>query len=253
MENTLNKKSFGIINANTLRLIACALMLLDHMWATVIPGNNWMTYAGRLAFPIFAFQIVEGFFHTSDVRKYAKRLLFFGIITEIPFNMMIVSSPVYPFHQNAMFTLLIGLLCINELEKLRNSFSGQVSAKQLLIYVLKIAGLLFVSVFGFVDYGICGVLTIILFYAAHCVKWGWAVQIAGMLYINFFALKGLSIPVVIGSAEYLFPTQGFAVLSLLLIWLYNGKKGRSSKVLQYGFYAFYPVHMLVLGMIGMMF
>ncbi|MBR5230540.1 MAG: conjugal transfer protein TraX [Firmicutes bacterium] len=249
MENTLNKKTFGIINSNTLRLIACALMLMDHMWATVIPGNNWMTYAGRLAFPIFAFQIVEGFFHTSDVRGYAKRLLIFALISEIPFNMMLVSSPIYPFHQNVMFTLLIGLLVINELEKLRSSFSGQVPAKQLLICVLKIAGLLILSVFGFVDYGIYGVLTIILFYAAHYVKWSWAVQIAGIIYINFFALKGLSIPVFIGSIEYLFPTQGFAVFSLLLIWLYNGKKGRSSKALQYEFYAFYPVHMLVLALI----
>ena len=46
-----------------------------------------------------------------------------------------------------------------------------------------------------------------------------------------------------------FPTQGFAVLSLIFIWLYNGKKGRSSKALQYGFYAFYPVHMLILAII----
>jgi hypothetical protein len=45
------------------------------------------------------------------------------------------------------------------------------------------------------------------------------------------------------------PTQGFAVFSLIPIWLYGGKKGRSSKVLQYGFYAFYPVHMIILYLI----
>lgn len=69
-----NIKSFGLINANTLRLIACILMLMDHAWATVIPGSDWLTYAGRMAFPIFAFQIAEGFFHTSDFKKYARRL-----------------------------------------------------------------------------------------------------------------------------------------------------------------------------------
>ena len=73
-----------------------------------------------------------------------------------------------------------------------------------------------------------------------------------MIYINIIAAEGLSIPIVIGGSEIMFPTQGFAVLSLLIIWLYNGKKGRSSKPLQYGFYAFYPVHMLVLSLIRLL-
>jgi len=257
MENntTLNiRKPFSGINANTLRFIACVLMLLDHMWATVVPGNNWMTYLGRLAFPIFAFQIVEGFFHTSDVRRYAKRLLIFGLISEIPFNLMFSISPIYPFHQNVMFTLLIGLLCINELEKLRTfPKAGEVPKsaiiKALVFGVLKLLGLLLLSIVGFTDYGGYGVLTIILFYLCHHIKFGWIFQLAGMIYINIFAMKGLSIPIIISGTEFMFPTQGFAVFSLLLIWLYNGKKGRSSKALQYGFYAFYPAHMLVLAAI----
>ena len=249
MENTLtSKKPFGGINANTLRLIACCLMLMDHMWATVIPGANWLTYAGRLAFPIFAFQIAEGFFHTSDVKKYAKRLLIFGLISEIPFNMMYVSSPVYPFHQNVMFTLLLGLLIIWQIDNCRRNFS----AKKALTTALSVCGLLILSVLTFPDYGIWGVLTIVLFYICHGLPFGWVLQIAGMVYINIIAAKGLSIPVVIGGSEFMFPTQGFAVLSLLIIWLYNGKKGRSSKTLQYGFYAFYPVHMLVLSLIRLL-
>ena len=256
--NTLrNKKSFGGINANTLRFIACTLMLMDHLWATVVPGNNWMTYLGRLAFPIFAFQIVEGFFHTSDIRKYAKRLLIFGLISEIPFNLMFSASPIYPFHQNVMFTLLIGLLAINELEKLHTfPKAGEVPKsaiiKALIVGILKTIGLLLLSIVGFTDYGGYGVLTIILFYLCYRAKFSWLFQLVGMIYINIFALKGLSIPIIIGGSEFMFPTQGFAVFSLLLIWLYNGKKGRSSKALQYGFYAFYPAHMLVLAAIALL-
>ena len=62
----LRTKPFGGLDAMTLRLLALGLMLLDHMWATVVSGNMWRTYVGRLAFPIFAFQVTEGFFYTSD-------------------------------------------------------------------------------------------------------------------------------------------------------------------------------------------
>ena len=77
------KKPFGGISAMTLRLLAIFCMLLDHMWATLVPGNSWMTFLGRLAFPIFAFQISEGFLHTADVRRYARRLLLFALLLDL--------------------------------------------------------------------------------------------------------------------------------------------------------------------------
>ena len=55
----LNKTKFGLTAAH-LRILALVLMLLDHLWGTVVPGNDWMTYVGRMAFPIFAFQAAEG-------------------------------------------------------------------------------------------------------------------------------------------------------------------------------------------------
>ena len=60
------------LSASSLRLCAILLMLCDHLWASLIPGNNWMTNLGRLAFPIFAFQVSEGYLHTSDYKRYAK-------------------------------------------------------------------------------------------------------------------------------------------------------------------------------------
>ena len=233
------------MTSNMLRALACFFMLLDHLWASLIPGNNWMTYLGRLAFPIFAFQISEGYFHTSDFRKYALRLFIFGLLSEIPFNLLYSSGMVYPFHQNVMFTLLLGLLSIRALDTARQNLCPKSILKALFI----VAGCLLLSVVGFVDYSAMGVLTVILFYLLRDFPFARLAQFAAMVLLNIIVFDGMTIPVSLGSFSYDFPTQGFAVLALIPIWLYNGKKGRSSKALQYGFYAFYPVHLLILALI----
>ena len=60
------------ITSMWLHILAMAFMLCDHLWGTVIPGNEWLTCIGRISFPIFAFMIVEGYFHTKNIKKYAE-------------------------------------------------------------------------------------------------------------------------------------------------------------------------------------
>ena len=234
-----------IINNNTLKIIAMILMLLDHLWGTIIPGNQWMTLIGRMAFPIFAFLIVEGFFHTSDLKKYMKRLFIFGLISEIPFNLIYTGSIIFTFHQNVMFTLLLGLLIINEIDKLKNTKE----IKKKIIPILKIFLFLLISIIGFVDYGVTGVLTIVVFYLFRGFKLAWIGQLISLilLYIVFF--EGQSVILNIFNHEYFLPLQSIGILSLIFIWLYNGEKGKNNKLIKYLFYSFYPVHMLVIYLI----
>lgn len=238
-------KKIKFINSNLLKILAMIFMLLDHMWATIIPGNQWMTNVGRLAFPIFAFLIVEGFTHTSDLKKYIKRLFVFALISEIPFNLIYTSSWIFPFHQNVMFTLLLGLLCINEINKIKTNKELKIKIKS----ILKIVLFLLISIIGFVDYGITGVLTIIIFYIFKDFKFAWLGQLISLilLYIVFF--KGQSVVLNIFNFEYFLPLQSIGILSLILIWLYNGKRGKKDKLIQYMFYWFYPAHMLGLYLI----
>lgn len=221
----MNKTKFGL-TATHLRILALFLMLLDHLWATVVPGNNWMTYLGRMAFPIFAFQAAEGYHHTHDFKGYCKRLAIFALVSEIPFNLMIFSSPIFPFHQNVMLTLLLGLLACRAWDQRKLGW---------------LALICLAAVLTFPDYGVMGVLTVLMFHALR--DWKWA-QLLMLIAINWFGFEGQQL--VFGSIKM--PIQAFAILAFLPISLYHGEKGPGGKWLQYGSYLFYPLHMLILGL-----
>lgn len=238
-------KKIQFLNSNTLRLVAVLLMVSDHIWATAMSFGNWMTYIGRMAFPIFAFQIAEGFIHTKNFKKYALRLLAFALISEIPFNLFYSSRWFNPYHQNVMFTLLLGLLAIKVIDNLKKDISPKNIGKSLLWLALIAVG----GTLGFVDYGFLGVLTVVMFYLCRGYRFTPILQLIGMILINVVFFEGQVFIFDVFGKTVEIPSQGFAVFSLIPIWLYNGKKGKSSKVLQYGFYAFYPVHMLILYLI----
>ena len=236
------RKSIRFLDSNMLRALACILMLCDHMWATIVPGNEWLTWIGRLAFPIFAFQIAEGFLHTSDFRKYAIRLLSFGLISEIPFDLVYGGTILYPFHQNVMFTLLLGLLAVKALDNAKEKHTVKAWLAGVLLAALCCLG----AAVTFTDYGALGVATVIMFYLCREFRFAWTAQLGFMILFNFILFTGEFIPLTVLGHTFELQTQGFAVFALIPIWLYNGRKGVSSKALQYGFYAFYPVHLLVL-------
>lgn len=234
-----------IINRDVLKLMAMLFMLLDHMWATIIPGNQWMTFVGRMAFPIFAFQIAEGFFYTSDFKKYAKRLLIFAIISEIPFNLFYNSSMLYPFHQNVLFTLLLGLFAIRYLDR----FIREKTVKNAVLAVLVLSAANIAATIGFTDYGAMGVMTVVVFYLFKNRPYSWLFQLISLFLLNVYFFSGMFIPLEIFGKVYEFQTQGFAILSLIPIHLYNGEKGRGGNLLKYGMYIFYPLHIFILYLI----
>lgn len=244
----LVKIPLGGLTSNMLRAIAVLLMVSDHIWATYMSFGNWMTYIGRMAFPIFAFQIAEGYIHTSNFKKYALRLLGFALVTEIPFNLFYSSRWFNPYHQNVLFTLLLGLLAIKVIDDAKKNKT----AKKLVRSVLWLVLICIASTLGFVDYGFLGMLTVVMFYIIRNFPFAWLAQLVAMVLINIVFFEGQVFPFEVLGKTFEIPFQGFAVFSLIPIWLYGGKKGKSSKVMQYGFYAFYPVHMLILYLIKLM-
>ena len=190
-------------------------MALDHTRAVLYPSQIWLRCLGRIAFPIFCFLIVEGFFHTHDVRRYMGRLGVFALISEIPYDLAFRGVPLEYAHQNVFFTLLIGIGMMVLLERNRE---WPVKAVILLLAM-------WLAVLIRSDYNFRGVLLIFVFYIFHESRW-LAVTAGG--FWNFL---------------YQGVIQKYGVLSVLPLALYNGERGRKMK---YFFYIFYPAHLLLL-------
>lgn len=236
-------KKFDLSSAG-LHILAMGFMLLDHLWATVVPGNEWMTCVGRLAFPIFAFLIVEGYFHTRNLKKYLLRLLLCALISEIPFNLMYAGRIFYPLHQNVLWTFLISLGLIRWNERLREAPLW----RRCLRFGLTLVVGLIVGTLTMVDYYGYGVMMVLVFYFFRGDElWQKAGRILGLYWINVEMMGGLVYPV--GGIEV--PQQAFALLALIFLWCYRGRKGYDKPWFRWLCYLFYPAHMLALALIRM--
>ena len=227
-----------ILNGFHLKLIAICTMFIDHMGYALFPGIMWLRCIGRVAFPIFCFLIAEGCVHTHDRKKYALRLLMFALLSEIPFNLMNSGMIWDPYDQNVLWTLLLGALVCWLMDW---------ALKKRTVSAFVLTGAAMVAAYwlleiGNTDYGGWGMLLVAMFYGVHRAPSGAVVKMIAQAFgLAFFSLG------VMGG--YL-SIELWSLVSLVPIWFYNGQRGFSNKAVQYGFYAFYPVHILALSLIA---
>ena len=240
------KKPLAGIDALTLHILAMLFMLCDHVWATVVSGREWLTAVGRLAFPIFAFMLAEGFRRTGNVKRYGLRLLALAVLSEIPFDLMYGGTFFYPFHQNVIWTFLIALLCMWAISSVHKH--GKILLTILVCLITAVVGFLAGRLL-MTDYGGEGVLTVLLFYLFPGKTWWQKLfQTLGMIELNCILLASLVIPVSLFGHAVELPEQGLALLALIPTWLYNGEQGYHSRWTRLICYGFYPIHMLILGL-----
>lgn len=214
-----------------LKLVACITMLIDHLGLAIFNNNIFMRGIGRIAMPIFAFQVGVGFKHTHSKLKYIFRMLLCGIISEIPFLLLLLSSGIIPslipesityFSLNICFTFAIALTSLYFLEK----------GKETPIFYIVSIFIVLLSIVIPMDYGIFAVLLVILSYFAKDKK---IILTLGtiLIAIVYFLIRNNAL-------------QLYMLLALPFILLYNNQKGKS---LKYYFYAFYPLHMLLIALV----
>ncbi len=256
------------INSFQLKIIAIIAMIIDHIGLFFFPEHILFRIIGRISFPIFAFLIVEGFYHTRDIWKYMFRLGVFAVLSEIPFDLLTTGKVFDLRHQNVFFTLLIGVVLMYVYEKQYSTFS-----KVSTVFLIMLAGDIFRT-----DYGSWGVLMIFCFFIFREMyvyekqystfskvstvflimlagdifrtdygSWGVLMIFCFFIFRERMAAKLISAAVInIVVFGYI---QAFAVMALLPIYFYNGEKGRGYK---YFFYLVYPVHLWIIWIIKTM-
>ena len=227
-----------VLNGFHLKLIAICTMFIDHMGATLFPGVMWLRCIGRMAFPVFCFLIAEGCVYTRDRKKYALRLLVFAVLSEIPFNLMSGGAVWYPYTQNVLWTLLAGALVCWLMDW---ALKKRTAAAFLLMGAVMMAAFYLLELVN-TDYGGWGMLLVAMFYGIRRAPSGTAskmiAEVFGLVLFSIALMGGVSIEL-------------WSLTALVPIWLYNGQRGFSNRAVQYGFYAFYPVHILILSLIAM--
>lgn len=223
------------LDGGALKGMAAVLMLTDHVGAILLPQVLILRCIGRLAFPVFAFFIAEGYAHTRSFGRYLLRMAIWAAVSEIPFNLEFGHFFV-PGRQNVLWTFCLALLTLRGLEELRRETGG---ARYLGCGAALAAGFAAGELLR-VDYGGWGVLSVALFYLCRQGRYARPGLLLGMLVLNGLCIGSMK-TAVFGVQV---PIQIFAVAALPLLWLYNGRPG--AKGWRWAFYVFYPAHLLVL-------
>lgn len=209
-----------------LKIVAIITMTIDHIGAILFNNNSILRIIGRIAMPIFAFQIAIGFKNTHSKEKYIFRMFFTALLSEISFMLMLTSGSFAYSSHNICFTFTLALIILYLIEL----------GKKYKIFIMASIFLLILSAFLPIDYNIYAILLVLVFYFFEKRK---CIYTFGMVFIalSYYFFKNNM-------------TQSFMLLSLPFLYLYNGQKGKN---LKYLFYVFYPLHMLILAFIKIYF
>ena len=222
-------KQTRFLSQEGLKLIACVTMLLDHIGATLYPSLH-LRAIGRLAFPIYCFLLAEGLRHSQSKGKYLLRMGIGLVLSELPFDMLFYSGFTWA-HQSVMFTLGLGCLMGFVMEKIPYRP----------LKCLAAIPFYFAAEWLHTDYGGIGVLMVALFILTEELPANRFLQAIGLLILNsmldsasitFFGLR--------------FSVQLLGTLAIIPICLYSGQKLTRSRLVQWGFYLWYPAHLSIL-------
>lgn len=252
------------MSQRAIKRIALITMVIDHIGAFIPGMPMWFRYIGRISAPLFFFCCAWGFEHTHSKEKFILRLYIAGIVMEIG-NLAVyhffAGPRSYDPPDNGIFTtLFVGTLICYLWEKKKYGFlilyGGYHVALMWIFYHLDIdipvyAEYMLVNVFAPVLYVEGGIMCVLLFCALYRFKDCPILLAEVMLCYTYVVYKGShrywNNAILHFDVFNMWDFQYLAIFSLIIMLLYNGKKGKGCK---YFYYIFYPAHVWILYVIG---
>ena len=224
------------LSNNTLKIIACISMFCDHLGFLVFPDQIIYRIIGRIAFPIFAFMLAEGAFYTKNKIKHLLIIGWLAIIMQI---VLFYFTGMTDFSIFIHFTFSIFLI------RLLDYFIDNLKTKSYIYAVLGFLGFILLgsslylltehTTYFFMNYGFIGIMMPVLIYIVKKYVPRFKNLIITLLMIILLAYHAKLLN---------FPINNYALISVLLLQFYNGKRGKLK--LKYFFYLFYPLHFVVI-------
>lgn len=247
MKDLIGKSNNDGMSAYVLKMIAILAMLIDHIaWAFVPIGSvlgQVMHLIGRLTAPIMCFFIAEGYYHTSNLKKYALRLGIFALISHIPFYYFMKGQlPItfdngiqFKLQTSVIYTLFLGLISL----MVWNNEKLSETVKRILIIIICV-----MAIPG--DWSFIGVLWIFFFGINRS---DFKKQIQSFCIIALPIVVSPLIMLISHNSNWYYQIFQIGILlAIPLLAKYNGKPG-GNKNSKWLFYIFYPLHLLIIGLI----
>lgn len=219
------------LTGNQLKIIALVTMTIDHIGMQLLPGIPLLRIIGRLAFPIFAYMIAEGCQYTHHRKKYLLSMSGLAAICQLVYFLAMDSLYMCVL---VTFSLSISLIYAIDYGRNQGGIAWLVPLGVLtVVYMLTdiLPFLLWKTDYG-IDYGFYGILLPVLVYLGRSRREK----------LLLFALALILLGITYGGPQW------YGLLALPLLALYNGRRGKWK--MKYLFYVYYPLHLVVIHLLG---
>lgn len=244
------------VTSYTIKWIAIVTMLVDHVGVVCYEWLGWserylfLRHIGRVAFPLFALLLVEGFRYTRSRWRYLRNLLIFALVSEIPFDL--VNGWWKRFQsRNIFWALCLGLLGMMGAEAVFRQCVKRHIPRPIacLCALVPMAVVVYVGEWGGVDYHGWGPLLILMVYGGETVMPLLLPDaVTPQTARNFGAAFAVLLWMTLYDVSHGWANEIYGAAAAVLILCYNGERGRY-RLPKWFFYGFYPAHLLILHML----